>query len=551
MSEAYFRWMFARYWNGVNHNVFRKKEKWMEKINIAIVCEEKHKASIYTLVASIIINKNRNSRYCIYIITNGTEKEHCSKLLEYQEQLVEIFLYEKPIEELKGIGKLIYLQWNTIVLGDLSKLYEVELEGKPLAAVPNVPERAYIIPSSIEEYNTSVLFIDTEKMALSSKEYKELPLVYNYGYEEFINNREKIGKQSPIGQDEYDRIKDCALIVRMDKEYPPEIYFDAPLSELWMKYYRMSLCKEIHLDRKAFLETIGFVSVKKENAIPILLFVEDKSVAYSIAFLFSLEKHNVSYRNFDIRFVYHQLSKQYKELLLSLISTNLSVVLYQIKRGYTKESFSLLAPLIFSEYSNVFCSQAETICMDDIGKYYDCSMEHSWMQAEQIGEIEFDVTRCCINIEEWYNNGVGTIIQKMLNDKNYSSYSINKIFSMACWRNTKVMKNIWITPQNTIFASLVENYLSEGKLGEQLKQELLLYEKKEEEDVREVLEKLQQLENDNENLKRRMEELEQENKNFKRERDQFLFEILEIRKSITYKIGRIITFLPRKLRKNK
>ncbi len=523
----------------------------MKKINIAIACEENHKASIYTLITSIIMNKNRNSKYCIYIITNGTKKEHWSKLLEYQEETVELFLYEKPIQELKGIGKLIYLQWNTLVLGDLSKLYEIELEGKPLAAVPNVPESVYIIPSSIEEYNGSVLLVDTEKIELSLKEYKELSIVYNYGYEEFINNREKIGKQSPIGQDEYDRIKDCALIVRMDKEYPPEIYFDAPLSELWMQYYRMSLCKEIHLDRKAFLETIGVVSVKKENTIPILLFVEDKSVAYSIAFLFSLQKHNVSHRNFDVRFVYHQLSQQHKELLLSLISTNLSVVLYQIKREYTKDSFSLLAPSIFLEYSSVLCCQEKTICIDDIGTCYECSMEDIWMQAEQIGEIEFDVTRSFINVEEWYRNGVGTAIQGMLNDKNYSCYSVNQIFSMACWKNTKAMEHIWVTPKNTIFASLVENYLSEEKLGEQLKQELLLYEKKEEEDVREVLEKLQQLENDNENLKRRMEELEQENKSLKKERDQFLFEILEIRKSITYKIGRIITFLPRKLRKNR
>ena len=54
-----------------------------------------------------------------------------------------------------------------------------------------------------------------------------------------------------------------------------------------------------------------------------------------------------------------------------------------------------------------------------------------------------------------------------------------------------------------------------------------------------------------ENLRNEIEVLRRQNEVLNQERGQFLYELLETRKSITYKVGRFITFLPRKLRNRK
>ena len=96
-----------------------------------------------------------------------------------------------------------------------------------------------------------------------------------------------------------------------------------------------------------------------------------------------------------------------------------------------------------------------------------------------------------------------------------------------------------------------------GKLSEEFQQGKLLAEKKEEK-VREIIERLKAAEKQNanlsvemENLRNEIEVLRRQNEVLNQERGQFLYELLETRKSITYKVGRFITFLPRKLRNRK
>ena len=78
---------------------------------------------------------------------------------------------------------------------------------------------------------------------------------------------------------------------------------------------------------------------------------------------------------------------------------------------------------------------------------------------------------------------------------------------------------------------------------------------KEEEKVKDIIERLEVAERQNaelsiemDNLRKQIEDLRQQNEVLNQERGQFLYELLETRKSFTYKVGRFITFLPRKLR---
>ena len=87
--------------------------------------------------------------------------------------------------------------------------------------------------------------------------------------------------------------------------------------------------------------------------------------------------------------------------------------------------------------------------------------------------------------------------------------------------------------------------------SDELKGEIIYYENREGDNVKEVLEKIQKLEETNARLRERNKELTAENGTLSEERERFLYEILEIRKSVTYRIGRLITFIPRKLRGKK
>ena len=133
----------------------------MSKVKIAIECNSEHRASIYALVTSIKANKKSNSIYDIYILTNGTATDEWTSLLELKSIDVDMHIYEGDITNLTGVGKIIYLKWNTLVMGDLSQLYNIELLGKRCALAQNLPDSILSIPETNEKYNYDVLLLDT------------------------------------------------------------------------------------------------------------------------------------------------------------------------------------------------------------------------------------------------------------------------------------------------------------------------------------------------------------------------------------------------------
>ena len=554
----------------------------MEKVYIAIECMVEHKASIYALITSIIMNKNLSSKYCIYILTNKTKIEEWTSLLELESNTTEILLYQGSVKDLSDVDKIIYLQWNTLVMGDLSELYRIDLEGKAFAAAVNFPENTYLIPNENTKYNPSVLLLDINKWK-SNFEYKEISVFYNYGYEEVVKNKETIYETKldlNIKKEIYTDLKEWALILRMDKENPPEKYFDSPLSEIWMNYYKLSALKDIDLVRNSSIESSGIVEVDKEKAIPILIKIEDADVPYVMALILSLKENLNKFRMLDIRLVYTQLSQTHKEMLLSLIDKNTSIILYNIEQyyiNYPKGTVAQLMSLIFIEYKKALCIFPKCICVQDISKLYDLDMEDYCVRAVQ--ELKEDL-ECIwediyfknyghynsklilINIEQWNKDNLNKKIQELLLNKHYKKYSFIDIMSIVCRKKIAGIPKVWneylITSIDEKYQKFMNTYIGNTFWLERIKEEIIFYEKVKDINMEELLKKIQKIETDNQNLKKQNKKLETQNKNLKKEknkllkeRDRFLYEILEIRKSITYKIGRLITFIPRKLRGSK
>ena len=547
----------------------------MNKINVAVECNIEHKASIYALVTSIKANKNKKSRYCIYILTSGTPADNWDKLTYLSDDMTEICIIEKTIEELKGIGKVIYLQWNTLVMGDLSQLYNIDLEEKSFAVTGNYPEKSYNIPVETVNYNSSVLLIDTDRFS-ASDDYKELSVFYNYGYEEFVRNNTKISNNKlNIAQKDYDRIKSWALILRLDKNNSPDKYFDGPLSELWMKYYTMSPMGDVSISRSAYVETIGSMNVDVDNSVPVLMSVEDKTVAYTISTILALKENMNDKRQLDVRLVYNQLSNTHKDMLFDLVCQKVNIILYNIQEyynNYKKASIELLTSLIFTEYDKAVYIGKGMLIQSDIGKLYDFDIDDYWIGALEYTDIiqeddksskdiyfremqYLDTELMLINIKEWNQNTLTEKAYSLLNDNNYSKYTTQDIINLICIKKAMNIPSIIgiskYTGQEERYKELVEQYILKYPWGEQLKVELASYENGEDDKMKEILQKVKKLEETNAKLKERNRELTSENDTLCEERDRYLYEILETRRSVTYKIGRLITYLPRKLRGKK
>ena len=543
----------------------------MGRINIAVECNIEHKASIYTLITSIIVNKNKSSRYHIYLLCDSMDEKEWKDLLTLSGDSVEISICEKKSEELLKQGKLIYLKWNTLVMGDLTQLYDIDLEGKAFAAAENLPENIYNVPFVREKYNSSVMLIDLTKWNIRD-EYKELSIYYNYGYDQLKKNKEKVNSEKlAISEKRYEDLKDWALILRIDEADSPEKYFDGPLSELWMKFYKISPMGEIPLTRSSSIETVGTLKLNQKSPIPVLMTVEDSTVPYAVALIYSMKDKLNKDRQLDIRLLYSQLSQAHKQILLDIVSEDLSIVLYNTQEydsRFAKASFELLTPLVFADYDKALCINTKTICIQDISQWYDLEMEDYLVRAldrtEEIQDGQVQTSEdiyfknlsykasdiMLINIKEWYTGNVSEKLQSLLNNREYKNYSVYDILNIVCKKKMGSMPE-GLNCKEDEYADMLETYLSMSSSSEKLKEEVINYEMREDENVKEVLSKLEKLEADNIKLRNRNKELEKQNKTYKKERDKFLYEILETRKSITYKIGRAITFIPRKLRGNK
>ena len=509
----------------------------MNQVNVAIECEAEYRASIYTLVMSIVLNKNKSSKYVVYMILNNTEQGLWDDLSKVTCENVQIVFWNDNIDKLNNEKKIILLKWNTLVMGDLSELYDIDLAGNIFGAVKNSQVFSKVIPGKKEKYDTSVLLID--KQEKQKKEgYVLIPKIYNFGCEECLDAFNEDDRNDWV------RAKNLACILRLDSKRPPEHFFDGRISAIWMKYYKKSPIGNEPINRKAFTDTIGNVCEKTLNAIPVFVFVQDDTVNNVTRLLDSLEKYLKLDGFLDIRLAFSQLSLDNQKRLMGLVNDKRNVVLYNVKR-YTMDQWrtckEIMGTLIFGDYKKAICINSSVVIKEDISTLYEDDMQECFIKVQKncddeqydvylghIKKVKTDIS--IINIEQWLEYDILDELQKMLNSSEYEKYTVDEVLNIVFIRKRSFF-------QRSIMYDIVS-----GEIDEDNK-------------VKEILEKVQALEKQNEKLvdinrklKSENQRLEEEKRKLNKESEKYLYEILQIRKSATYKLGRIITFLPRKVR---
>ena len=167
----------------------------MNVIKIAMECSVEHRAAIYTTITSMMHNKNKESKYDIYLLMQSDCKDAFQNIVELADEYTNFTFIEGKVEALKNMGKLIILSWNTIVQGDFNSLYNLPLEDKYMAAVENISEIEDTITAEYRSYNPALLLIDTNQTSLTDidpDKTKCLPIYYNLPYENLLRNKYKI-----------------------------------------------------------------------------------------------------------------------------------------------------------------------------------------------------------------------------------------------------------------------------------------------------------------------------------------------------------------------
>ena len=532
----------------------------MSVVKIAIKCQIEHRVAIYTLVTSLIHNKSSETKYqLLLLLEDSANREPFEKIKDFENQNVSISFETEGLRAFEKQGKMIILSWNTIVLGDLSILYDYDLDGKILALSGN---------------DYSVLLLNTdlsiEYYNLKENEVRELPCFYNFFYGKSINQPEKIIKEGAESKnDEFFDLENYALVLRLNKNYSPELFFDTTYENIWVKYYEMSPVKSEFLLRKSGVENEGSFSNIDEDSIPIFIRVSNDNMYKVIGLIDSVKLHKSRERKTDFRLIFDQLSQSNIRILLDENDEKNNVALHCVQKSIPDE---ILTTSVFAGREKAICIKPGVLLEGDIGEIYDTSLDGNYICAgisnannkplicsNRIfeGLKRFDTSISLINVRLWNREDMFSRIKRTKEEKAFKKCPLDEILNILCLRKRKeISSDIQIVYPNTQsgateYEALLESYVMHNTYGDQIKAKDMLIHRKEAVKMKDTLERLNKIEAEKKALEKTCEQLKQENERLSAEAQRYLYEITETRKSFSYKIGLFITYIPRKIRKKR
>ena len=154
------------------------------EVNIVFIADSKYKDYLKPAIMSAILNKNKDSVYNIYILAVNIDSNTIKEYEKLATQNANIIIKELDIDRLKGIGnyavvnsritrtdlfklilplilkdldKILCIDVDTLILGDLSELYNTDITNKYLAAV-------FYYYKYDTQYNNGVMLMNLKKM---------------------------------------------------------------------------------------------------------------------------------------------------------------------------------------------------------------------------------------------------------------------------------------------------------------------------------------------------------------------------------------------------
>ncbi|MBQ2702144.1 MAG: glycosyltransferase family 8 protein [Clostridia bacterium] len=161
------------------------KSKWKQTIPVFYAADRNYLPYLAVSVSSLKANANKNHRYEIYVLTSDQELLKTEKLKKYEEEdfsieFVDVTAYLEDVKNslqlrdyytgatyyrifiasmFPDLDKALYIDSDTVLLGDVSELYNVELSDTLIGAIP---DGAVAAVEEFKIYTKYTLGIDAE-----------------------------------------------------------------------------------------------------------------------------------------------------------------------------------------------------------------------------------------------------------------------------------------------------------------------------------------------------------------------------------------------------
>ena len=374
------------------------------------------------------------------------------------------------------LDKILYLDGDVIVRDDLVALYGYELGNNYVAAVRDLPQVLYDKQqlgadiSGRDYFNSGVMLLNLKKIRDEDAESRlietkknyadqslmdqnilnivfkgavlQLPFVYNACYINLVESRNRydIGKLNKLYGTNYKSVYDILpdiKIMHFSSKLKPWYFYDVPLADEWLYYYKLSAMKDVKLQRTFHTErNVDMKQVKQraqilseENkrgfsrVIPIAFAGNEAYLYYAAVTIQSIYENSNSEYLYDINiFVDETVSENMKKRLNSLKYRNLRITLWDVRNTfdgidlysvghYSRQMYyRWLIPEVLSKYDKVLYLDCDIVVNTDISRLYDIPLGDNYVAAAnnflRDNLINHVSNRLGLPLEEYYNSGM-------------------------------------------------------------------------------------------------------------------------------------------------
>lgn len=289
-------------------------------INLCFISDQNYAMPTAVTITSLIHHKNTDTKYRIFIITDGFDDSTLQKYNELKQDNIEIIIKTVTSEDyikskittlshvsktallkffipiiLKDCDRVLYLDSDLIIKTDLQELYGTNLDNAYLAAIfdyalARMPVRQTLLQIPEEKYfNTGVMLMDLQKLRMDNipnklidyrltygdyfmdqesfnkilyNNVKLLPWTYNYyqlTYDKHRENEQRFYPDLPLNPQKGATL---AKIIHFADKHKPWIYNIGAYSHIYRKYYKLSPYRNENL------------KLRSKKNIPLLKFIK-------------------------------------------------------------------------------------------------------------------------------------------------------------------------------------------------------------------------------------------------------------------------------------
>ena len=417
-----------------------------------------------------------------------------------------------------NLDKILYLDGDIIVRDNLASLYETDLGEHYVAAVRDLPQVLYQEQSigaeiSGQEYfNSGVMLLNLKKMRemgcmqrLMEEKRKlendslmdqnifnivfqnsviQLSFLYNACYINLVESARRYSMESLNRlYDTYyqspDEIMQDIKVMHFSSKLKPWMFYDVPLADEWIYYYKKSAYKDIPLQRiwhtkrdidkdlvKEKIKELTELPCENKKVIPIVFATNREYAPFVAVAIQSIYEYSEKEYFYDINILIDaSMSNNLKQKFQRIHYENISIRMWDVRKcfegvnlysvgHYSRQMyFRWLIPEIFTQYNKVLYLDCDLVVNRNVAELYETDIHNNYIGAVNNflrSNLENYVkNKLDLCVSQYYNSGVLLI--------NTNEFICNRVKN-KCLTALKTMDKLACPDQDVI------NLVCKGKI---------------------------------------------------------------------------------------